>query len=57
MLAVMCMSGLSWRLVIPKDKGEDIGSWTGLRSYRYPRQSVDDVRPFVERAICRFRAG
>jgi uncharacterized protein (TIGR03435 family) len=35
----------SWTRRIPKGKQDDIGSWTGLRGYRYPRRSSDDIRP------------
>jgi hypothetical protein len=35
----------SWKLVVPKGKESEIGAWTGLRAYRYPRRSREDVRP------------
>ena len=35
----------SWKLVVPEGKGGDIGSWSGMWVYRYPRRSRDDLRP------------
>jgi uncharacterized protein (TIGR03435 family) len=35
----------SWPLVMPKGKEGDIGSWSGVRVYQYPRRSWDDTRP------------
>ena len=35
----------SWKLKVRKGKESDIGAWTGLRGYRYPRRSREDVRP------------
>jgi hypothetical protein len=35
----------SWKLQVPKGKEGDIGSWTGMWFYRYPRRSVDAIRP------------
>jgi RNA polymerase sigma factor (sigma-70 family) len=35
----------SWKRVIPEGKEGEIGAWTGMWLYRYPRRSRDDVRP------------
>jgi hypothetical protein len=35
----------SWKLKLPRGREDDIGSWSGVRAYRYPRRSRDDIRP------------